>query len=365
MKRNKNEGQTRVTGGNVTIRDVARAAGVSTKTVSRVLNGEAYVANSTLARVKRVMQELDYYPHASAQSLRGGRRDSIGVTFSASLDRVPISEGLLSYLFSHLYRLFGAQGMEVSFDFGPGVPSDNADYARGLWTRRFGALVVLGPMAAGDAVISRVHESGHPYLTTSGSDSLPDISSGVVDLQQAAYLSTKFMLDRGHQRIALLTSFEGYYAGAERRRGYARALIEAGFRQDETLIRGTPFVHGGISTLVHRLLMDRKITALIDSSAGQDAKGIREGARLAGRTIGEDVEVLCWTYTHNAVVMSEASAHVWVPIREALVEGLEELLAWFNGERGGPVRVLYQPTLYEGRGLEETAMPKPVFDVRF
>ena len=363
MKKITRTGEAKDNSRHVTIRDVARLAGVSTKTVSRVLNGEAYVAKSTLARVKRVMQDLDYYPHAGAQNLRAGQRNCIGVTFSATLDRVPISETLLSYLFSHLYRLFGAKGIEVSFDFGPGVPSDSPDYARGLWSRRFGGLVVLGPLAASDPVVARIHASMHPYLTTSRTDSLPECSSAAVDLERAAYMSTKFLLDRGHRRIALLTSFEGYNAGAERRRGHAQALLEAGIEKDESLIRGTPFVSDKVSMLIHRLLMDRKITALIDSSAGQDSKGIREGVRLAGRTIGKDVEVLCWTYTDSAVVMSEACAHVWVPIREALVEGLEWLAEWFNEEREGPINVLYQPTLYETQGMEETLKPKPVFDV--
>ena len=88
-----------------------------------------------------------------------------------------------------------------------------------------------------------------------------------------------------------------------------------------------------------------------------------EGARRAGRIVGESVEVLCWTYTAKVAVMSEACAHVWVPIREAAVEGLEGLAEWFHGKRKAPINVLYRPILYETKGLQEISKPKPVFNL--
>ena len=54
---------------------------------------------------------------------------------------------------------------------------------------------------------------------------------------------------------------------------------------------------------------------------------------------------------------------MWVPIREALVEGLEGLALWLAGEREGPIDVQYRPTLYDTKGLAEISKPKPVFDV--
>ncbi|NIA14873.1 MAG: LacI family DNA-binding transcriptional regulator [Nitrospiraceae bacterium] len=347
----------------VTIHDVARVAGVSAKTVSRVINQENPVAAATRARVEKVIRELAYHPHMGARSLRSNRRDCIGVTLSAPLDIVPISEGLLSSLFSQLYRLFGAKGHSVSFDFNPGVGELGADYARGLWNKRYGGLVVLGPLAAHDPIIHRVHESGHPYVTTSRTASLPECCSATVDLDEAAYLSTRYLLNRGHRRIALLSSFAGYEAGDERIRGYTRALLEAGIEFDDRLVKGGSFASHQTAALVHRLLMDPEVTALVESSAGEDADSVRDGAQRAGRVPGGNVDVVCWTYTPNATVMAEACAHVWIPIREVLSEGLEILSAWFDGEREGPFSVQYRPTLYETTDIKEIAKPRPVFDV--
>ena len=72
---------------------------------------------------------------------------------------------------------------------------------------------------------------------------------------------------------------------------------------------------------------------------------------------------MCWTYTHNATILSEACAHIWLPVREAASEGFRLLLRWFEGERPGPVSVLYRPTLYTTPGGEELPRPRRLFEL--
>ena len=118
-----------------------------------------------------------------------------------------------------------------------------------------------------------------------------------------------------------------------------------------------------IANVVHRLLIDRSVTALIDCSATEDGSGLREGARQAGRVPGKDFDIIAWTYEDNAVVLSEAVAHLWMPVREAAAEGLELLAAWANGEREGPIHIVYRPILYENATGGEVPKPKRLFDL--
>ena len=85
-------------------------------------------------------------------------------------------------------------------------------------------------------------------------------------------------------------------------------------------------------------------------------------ARRAGRVTGEDFEVVVWTYTNDAVVLSEASAHVWLPVREAASEGLESLAAWHRGESEGPIQLVYSPTVYENPTGHEVDPPRRLFE---
>lgn len=350
------------TPGEWTIYDIAREAKVSAKTVSRVLNDKGGVGTQTRTRILEIMQRVAYHPHIGAQALRGKQRGSIGITLANSLDVVPLSQGFFLWVFEELYRVFGSKGEYVCFDMTPHI-SGYGDYGRGLWEKLFKACVVAGPLANDDATIERIHASGVPYVTLGRLDRLPHISTATVDYEEGAYISTKYLIDRGHTRIAFLMAFEGFQPGTERRRGYLRALAEAGIQPDESLMRSVTFGAQNIATVVHRLLGDRKVTAMIDSSGTEDASSLREGARKAGRIPGNDIEIVAWTYVDDAGVLPEASAHVWLPVRESAAEGIEQLRAWLDGTKIGPIKVLYRPILTHGTPKNVVPRPKRLFDM--
>ena len=351
------------TGNKWTIYDIAREAGVSAKTVSRVLNDKPGASRETRARILEIMRRVGYHPHMGARSLRGEGRGAIGVVLPVPMDVAPLSQGMFTWLFVELYRIFGAQGEYVCWDLNPYTSSLQGDYARGVWEQVYKACVVAGPLATDDTTIHRLHASGTPYMALGRLDSLPECSSATVDYEEGAYLSAKFLLDLGHTRIAMLKAFTGLQPGVERRRGYLRAFKEAGIQPDETLLRSVTFGATNIANVVHRLLVNSDVTALIDCSATENASALREGARRAGRKPGEDFEIVAWTYANNAAVLSEASAHVWLPVREAAAEGLELLAAWTRGERDNPIRVLYRPVLNETVANGEIDQPKRLFDL--
>lgn len=346
-----------------TIYDIAREAGVSAKTVSRVLNNKPGVSRDTRARILDIMERVNFHAHIGAQSLRSKRTGCVGVTLPAPMDVVPLSQGFFMWLFAKLYELFGAKGDYMGFDMNPYHAMQHTDYGRGIWQQLFKACVVAGPLAVDDTVIGRIHQSGIPYVALGRMDSMPECSSATVDYEEGTYLSTRFMLERGHKRIAMLRAFSGYQPGVERLRGYARALNEAGIQEDPTLVRSVTFDGHNIANVVHRILTDTNVTALIDCSATEDGNSLREGARRAGRVPGKDFEIIAWTYADNASVLDEASAHLWLPVVEATAEGLEQLSAWMNGERDGPISVLFRPVLNTTWARGELSRPKRLFDL--
>lgn len=143
-----------------------------------------------------------------------------------------------------------------------------------------------------------------------------------------------------------------------------RALEQAKIPFDENLVRPVRFGANHITDVTRRVPLDRSVTALIECSGAEDANSIREGARRAGRTAGQDVDVVVWTYTNNATILSEAAAHIWLPAREAAAEGLEQLADWIQERRKEPISIIYRPRLYHpGTGFE-TPKPEPLFDLR-
>jgi DNA-binding LacI/PurR family transcriptional regulator len=346
---------------NWTIHDIARQAGVSAKTVSRVINDEPGVSGSTRSRITKIITEVGFEPHMGARSMRSHRRDCVGVALSAPPNEAPLSQRFFIWLFNQLYQTFGMKGDFICFDPHPPVRDAGRDYARGLWQQRYAGCIIVGPISLTDTTLRRVHESGHPYVAFGRLDTLPECNCATVDYEMGTRMSVDFLLKRGHRRIAMLKAFSGYQPGAERMRGYRAALDEANIPFEPDLVRSVALEQGNIANAVHRLLLDPNVTALIDCSAAEDAHSIREGARRAGRVPGKDFEIVSWTYTDNATVLQEASAHVWLPVVDAANEGVELFAKWFHGESEGPIRVLYRPTLYEYVSEHEVPKPVPLF----
>lgn len=346
-----------------TMHDVAREAGVSVKTVSRVVNGEPGVSETTRHRVARLIEEVGYFPHTGARSMRSTPRDCVGVTIPAPTEEVPVSQKFFIQLFAELYRIFGTKGQYICFDVNPFKLENHINYARGLWEQRYWGCVLCGPLSPADPTIFKIHESGHPYMALGRLDSLPDCSSATVDYEEAAAVSTLYLLNRGHKRVGFLKGFQGYQPGFERYRGYVRACQEAGAEVDESLIRVASFASRDVINAVHRLLLDRSVTAFVEASGSEDSESVREGCRRAGRVPGKDVEIVAWTYTPNSTTMREACAHVWLPVWQAAMDGLEQFARWFSGETDSPVKVLYRPTLYKTLDTEELPKPTNLFDL--
>lgn len=346
-----------------TMEAIAQKAGVSIKTVSRVVNREPGVSEATRSRVARIIEEVGYHPHMGARSMRGAAHDCIGVTITAPIPLVPLQEDFFVRLFSSLYRIFGERGQYICFDLNPYHPDGTGDYARGLFEGRFAACILCGPLSPSDTTVRRIHRSGRPYLVFGRLDSMPECSSATVDIEAAMRISIAHLLARGHTRVGVLRGFHGYQPGEDRLRGYKKALEDAGIEPKDNLVQNVTFDAQVLSAAVHRLLINRSVTALVDASGAEDAASIREGCRRAGRTPGTDVEIVDWTYTDGAAPLRDACAHVWLPVWQAAVDGLEELARWFDGEREGPVQVLYPPTLRQNGPQIAVAPPHRLFDL--
>lgn len=344
-----------------TIHDIARQAGVSAKTVSRVLNDKSGVSPATRDRVRRLIEELRYHPHMGAQSLRGARRGCVGVTFAAPLDEVPLSQEFFLWLFGHLYRLFGAKGERLCVDQNPRNSHLCADYGRSVWDKLFSTCVVVGPLPLGDETIRRIHATGIPYVALGRLDDFPECNYATADYEEGARMATSFLVSRGHKRIALLQALSKYQPGLDRLRGYRRALEEAGLPFDERLVRPVSFDLQDIADQAYRLLADGSATGLVDASGTESAEGLRHAARRAGMTTGSDFEVVVWTYEDQVAILPEASAHIWLPVREAAAEGLELLAAWHTGQQQGPIHVLYPPTLFTEMPVIDGPVPRRLF----
>jgi len=311
----------------LTIFDVAREAGVSTKTVSKVMNNQPGVSEETRERVLKVVRELGYHPHYGARALRAVRRNCIGVTVAPPLSMVPLREDFLVWLLAKLSTTFSAGGAYLTFDTSRLNEGSMIDYSRGVWERMYDLCFIVGPFPLDDNTINRIHFSGTPYLALGRPVPCESCNYAAVDLERAAYESAKFLLARGHRHILMLSAFEGYSAGWERREGFCRAMTESGISRHEAegmvVDAGTRPEH--LEAALREALESGAYSAMIDSTALENPQAIRSGCASAGKIPGKDLDVVIWTYEEKGVILPEASAHVWIPVRKAVLRGIEEI----------------------------------------
>ena len=244
----------------VTVRDVARRAGVSTSTVSHVLNRTRFVSDELCDRVLTAMRELEYHPNAAARMLSLKRSNAIGLIVS----------DIRNPFFASV-----ARGVEdVAQESGYTVVLCNSDEnlakesacLKTLQSRQVDG-VLLASAGAADEQVGRLVRAGYPIVLVDRD--LPDMALPAVllDNEGASYSAVRHLIERGHRRIGMLSGRASISTTIERVAGYHRALREAGLELDGELVRsGESTSEGGAAATSTLLDLDSPPTALFSGN---------------------------------------------------------------------------------------------------
>ncbi len=244
-----------------TIRDVARAAGVSVATVSHVINGTRPVAPETAARVRRTMEALDYHPNAVAQSLRTRRTHAIGAVVS----------DITNPFFATLVR--GAE--DAAIEAGYSLIVCNSDestqkedrYVRLLRRRQMDGLLI-SPVGDGSSeAVQELPRWKTPFVFIDRRAKGIEADAVLSDNIDGGYQATKHLIERGHRRIGIILGIEGATTTEERLGGYRKALDEAGLHfSGELAAYGGYRVEGGQRATEKFLSLPNPPTAIFSTN---------------------------------------------------------------------------------------------------
>ncbi len=242
------------------IREVAKRAGVSTATVSHVLNGTRYVSDETSLRVMDAVAELDYSPSQLARGLASNKSQAIGIVFSdiANSHFTSIFKGIENDLTEANYDLILANTTED--------PSRQEEVLSSLLSRRIDGLIIA-PTGQPSDRLRRLREKGLPIVLIDRDDVNMNLPLVAVDNHQAAYQSTYHLIADGHQQIAILLGKENLSTTRERLDGYIHALTEAQIQPDPALImQGDSSQEGGYQGTLQLLTGKHRPTAIFSTN---------------------------------------------------------------------------------------------------
>ena len=319
----------------VRIEDVAAAAGVSMKTVSRVLNREPNVREDTRARVQKAVDKLKYIPHFSARSLAGNKSYLVALIYNN-----PSANYLMEVMGGVLAACEAQQYGMLLCPLDPEGPKLISAIETLVARSQPDGLILTPPITDAPGLLKRLAELDIPYASVSPKVQRKCIGVAM-DETRAAFEMVAHLVSLGHRRIAHLVGHPAHGASGWRLTGYRRGLEEAGLRFDPTLVvQGEFSFESGVRGAEKLLSLKHRPTAVF--AANDDmAAGVIHAALAGNLRVPEDLSVCGFDDTPMSGQIFPALTTVHQPTHEMGRLATLELLA--SIQRPGSGRMLHVP----------------------
>ncbi|MBL8550255.1 MAG: LacI family DNA-binding transcriptional regulator [Hyphomonadaceae bacterium] len=330
------------------IHDVAAHAGVSIKTVSRVLNREPNVTPKTRDRVLDAVQALSYRPNIFARSLASERSFIIGVIFdNPSAGYVAgIQYGALAKCREEGYHLLVEVFSEGEKDLGERVLTLVRESL-------LHGIIVTPPLSDSPEVLSALKESGTRFVRIAPERAMPDTLEVRIDDAKAAFDMTSHLIGLGHRRIGFIIGHPGHGAANQRFMGYKAALENAGIKLDPKLcVQGYFSYQSGMEAAERLLTLKNRPTAIFASNDDM-AAAVLSTAHKHGLRTPEDLSVSGFDDTLIAQVVWPKLTTCRQPIAEMAAQAVS-MLAQPPADKDAPKEALLEHELVI---RESTAAP--------
>lgn len=288
--------------GQPTINDVARIAGVSKKTVSRVINRSPLLNEETRRKVEEVIEGLSYIPNPQARALALRRNFLIGLVHDN-----PNAQTVMNVQQGMLEALRGTEFEMVVRPVDRGSATMLDDLRHFLERQRLFGVLLMPPISENDSVAKLCADIGCRYVRM-GSAPLDKPENMVASNdRQAVREATEHLIAQGHRRIGLVAGPHGFRSALERRLGFEDALGDAGIALPRSMIADGNYTFESGLVAAERLLDLMPRPTAILSCNDEMAAGVIHAARQRGLEIPRDLSIIGFDDTPIA-------AHVWPPL---------------------------------------------------
>ncbi|MFC7393742.1 LacI family DNA-binding transcriptional regulator [Scopulibacillus cellulosilyticus] len=308
-----------------TIKDIARLAGVSPTTVSRVLNKRGYISQKTIDKVNEAMKELNYYPNELARSLYHQQTYFIGLIFPTT------SNPFFGELMFHIENVCASLGYKVLLCNSLGYADKERSYLEMLQRNQVDGIIV----GAHNSQIQEYQKVNLPIVAVDRylSDKIPVVAS---DNYTGGKTATKWLLDQGCKKIIFITGSLKLEAPANKRRdGYENVMKEAGktpmiYELCETLVSDSrmPMIQKKIQEIFH----EHPDVDGIFASDDLIASIVFSEAKRIGKRLQKDLKVVGYDGSETVRICSPYLTTIKQPIKEIAEKAVQILIRQINGE---------------------------------
>jgi LacI family transcriptional regulator len=297
----------------VTIKDVAKDAGVSVGTVSKVINNKGYVGKETLVKVMASIDRLGYSVNANARSLKSSKSNKVAVLIS------DISNFYLMSIAKEMEKTIRALGYHMI------LLSHNDDEQLELASlqiileQQVDALVII-PTGGNGEMIGSIKRKGIPVISIDRK--VDDVVTDLImdDHYYGSFETIKYLHLLGHRRIGVIYGHRQNSIGRERYQGAIDAIKQLNMDEDSTLIKEANFKEEQAYRSTMELLLSPKPPTAIYSCNNTMTKGVLKAVREQGLRVAEDVSIIAFGDRAQWELITPALSLMAQPVKRIGIE---------------------------------------------
>lgn len=323
------------------LEDIAKKAGVSRSTVSRVINNEGYVSEATRSKVMAVVEEVGFAPNPAARALVTQRNEVIGIVVPDPLQELLGTDNPYYYstLLQGITDAAHVRDYATLLWVGHSTEDEQRYYQRILKNRLMDGLLIVASLSSEDLLVSSLLRSRMPFVTIGRPlQALEAISYVSVDNVHAAQQAVQHLISLGRRRIGTITGTPANVDSHDRLLGYGQALRTAGIKvRPEWVIEGRFNRDAGYQAM--KQLLHQDIDGLFAAS-DVVAIGAMQAIQEAGLRVPEDIAVIGFDDIPLAAQVQPALTTIRQPIAQKSAQAVSILLDLIEGRVEGPIQVL-------------------------
>ncbi|MBK4785923.1 MAG: HTH-type transcriptional repressor PurR [Pantoea sp. Pent] len=331
-----------------TIKDVAKRAGVSTTTVSHVINKTRFVAEETRNAVWEAIKALHYSPSAVARSLKVNHTRTLGLLATSS--EAPYFAEIIEAVENHCFERGYTRILGNAHN---GLQKQRA-YLSMMAQKRVDGLLVMCSEYPDDLLQMLEENRNIPMVVMDWGESRGDFTDTVQgNAFHGGYLAGRYLIERGHRDIGAIPSQMERNTGGGRHAGFLQAMQETGISvRPEWIVQGDFEPELGYQAMQQILNQKQRPTAVF---CGSDimAMGAICAADEMGLRVPQDISVIGYDNVRNARYFTPALTTVHQPKAQLGEKALEMLLDRITSKREEPQTIEVQPTLIERRSVAD------------
>lgn len=273
-----------------TIKDIAKAAGVSVTTVSRALNGYSDVNEKTRQKISRIAKELNYSPNTLARGLVMKKSKTIGMLVSG-MDRASSKDNFTFEVLSGVNECISERDYDLVLFSTTTTKQREKTYSQLCRERRVDGAILQG-MKIDDPYLKEVVESDIPCMLIDIPIESNSVGYVTTDNVLGAKRAVRHLIGLGHTKIALINGHNQAYVSKQRLKGYMEALMEAKLQVNDDWIVSGDFTEEKAEIVTEKLLKEHPEITAVFCASDLMALGAMKSAKAAGIHVPEHLSVI-------------------------------------------------------------------------